>query len=333
MSEILTATRLRTLRRCPRQHYYRYELGLSRIRTADALRLGSAFHRGLELYRRGVETTKATEEAISGYATIPEWADSYNWHVECETVRALLMGYFWYYLYDDIKIIEVEQTYDLPLVNLWNDQHNQRFTLAGKIDAIGYLPDGCKAVIESKTAGEDISPDSDYWLRLRHDPQVAHYVIAARELGYDVVAVVYDVTRKPTISPLRTTPIEKRRYRKDGKLYAAQRESDETPEDYGVRLLTDIGSRPDYYYQRREVPCLDDDLADFRVELWQQAEHLLDSRQHDRWFRNFDRFTCSVCEFVDLCYQSVRVTADQVPAGFQKLTNIHPELQTEGAQT
>jgi RecB family exonuclease len=49
----LTATRLSTLRRCPRQHYYRYELALSRVRTTEALRFGAAFHAGLEVRSRG----------------------------------------------------------------------------------------------------------------------------------------------------------------------------------------------------------------------------------------------------------------------------------------
>ena len=36
----------------------------------------------------------------------------------------------------------------------------------------------------------------------------------------DVAGVVYDVARRPLLKPLLATPVEVRRYRKDGKLHA-----------------------------------------------------------------------------------------------------------------
>ena len=92
---LLTATRLATLRRCPRQHYYRFELGLSRVRTADALRLGAAFHRGLELHNVGMPAAEALAQATASYDAVPEWADTCEWQVERETVQQLLTGHFW----------------------------------------------------------------------------------------------------------------------------------------------------------------------------------------------------------------------------------------------
>lgn len=344
--DALTATRLATLRRCPRQHYYRYQLGLSRIRTSDALRLGAAFHRGLELHHAGVEEGEAIDQAAAGYAHVPDWADPLAWRVECEVVRQLLAGHFWRYGDDDIEILEVERTFEMPLVNPETGASSRTFVLAGKIDAIVRLADGRLAVLEYKTAGEDISPDSDYWLRLRCDPQISQYVLAARALGYDVATVLYDVTRKPTISPSQIPILDdngckivldaagKRVFNQNGKPRQSADKAKgwtlqthvDTPEQYGVRLLTDIGDRPDYYFQRREVPRLDDDLSEFQAELWQQAKQLLDSRRQGRWFRNVHRFTCGTCEFADLCLQSVHVTPGQAPAGFQILPDVHPEL-------
>jgi len=324
--DVLTSTRLATLRRCSKQHYFRYELGLSRIRTSDALRLGAAFHRGLELRNKGFDPAAAMDGAVAGYEIVPEWADTFDWKVECEVVRQLLAAYFWRYENDDVEIIEVERTFELPLVNPSTGRTSRAFVLAGKIDAIARLADGRLVVLEYKTCGEDIGPDSDYWLRLRCEPQISQYVLAARALGYDVATVLYDVTRKPTIAPLRATPPDKRKYTKDGRLYAAQREHDETPEEFGARLLTDIGDRPDYYFQRREVPRLEDELAEFQAELWHQAKLLLEARRYGRWFRNIHRFTCGTCEFADLCLNTVRVTPGVAPSGFQFLADVHPEL-------
>ncbi|MFQ5423646.1 MAG: PD-(D/E)XK nuclease family protein [Phycisphaerae bacterium] len=116
-SNLLTATRLATLRQCARKHYLRYELGLSRIRTADALRLGSAFHRGLELHNKGTDAAVAVMNVAAGYTAVPEWADPFKWDVERVTVEKLLSGHFWRYENDDVEIVEAERSFDMPLVN------------------------------------------------------------------------------------------------------------------------------------------------------------------------------------------------------------------------
>lgn len=322
----LTATRLAALRKCPRLHYLRFELGLSRIRQATPLRFGGAFHYGLELYRAGLSSDLAIETATSDYATCPGWADPTDWAVECETLKGLLSGHIWRYQGDpaspdglrragDVEFVAVEQTFEIPLVNPDTGAPSRTFALAGKIDGIVQLPDGRLAVLEYKTAGEDISPEAEYWLRLRCDGQISLYVLAARALGFDVATVLYDVTRKPTI-----------RLRQK-----------ETPEQYGERLLADIAERPDYYFQRREVPRLEDELAECRAELWQQAQLILETRRRAAgltdparaWFRNVGRMTCGYCEFAGLCLNAVRVDPASPPSGYQVLDDPHPELANE----
>jgi CRISPR/Cas system-associated exonuclease Cas4 (RecB family) len=305
----LTATRLSTLRQCPRQHYYRYEIGLSRIKDAAALRLGSAFHAGLDARSKGASVENAIAKATAGYERVPEWTDATEWAVEFETVKQLLAGHFWRYEKDTVEIIASELVFEIPLVNPDTGKRSRTFCLAGKLDAIAELADQRVAVLEYKTCGEDIGPDSDYWLRLRCDLQISQYVLAARAIGYDIGTVLYDVTRKPTI-----------RLRKE-----------ETPEEFGERLLTDIGDRPDYYFQRREVPRLEDDLIEFQSELWQQATQLIESRKRSRWFRNVNRMTCSNCQFSELCFQRIQVNPDAPPAGYVILADVHPELSTKGA--
>ncbi|MFA6135246.1 MAG: PD-(D/E)XK nuclease family protein [Phycisphaerae bacterium] len=317
MKTKLTSTRLTTLRKCPRLHFLRYELGFSRIRTATPLRFGGAFHAGLEANNRGASDATVMECALAGYQAMPTWADPTDWAVECETLKALLSGHLWRYGADNLEVVAVEMSFDIPLVNPATGKASSKFTLAGKIDAIVRLPDGRLAVLEYKTAGEDIAPDSEYWLRLRCDGQISQYVLAARAMGYDVATVLYDVTRKPTI-----------RLRQN-----------ETPEAYGQRLLADLGERPDFYFQRREVPRLEDELAEYRAELWQQAQYLMElrrrasrlddpSRAH---FRNVGRMTCGQCEFANLCLNSVRANPDNPPSGYQVLSDVNPELASEEA--
>lgn len=305
--QLLTSSRLAALRSCPRRHYYRYELGLCRIRSNDALRFGGAYHAGLEARNNGADAAAAIERATAGYETVPHWADPTDWAVERETVRQLLAGHFWRYEAGPLEIVAVERVFRTPLLNPGSGHASRLFLMAGKIDAVVKLADGRLAVLEYKTAGEDVGPQSDYWLRLRCDPQISLYVLGARAMGFNVTTVLYDVTRKPTI-----------RLRKD-----------ETPEQYGERLLADIGDRPDYYYARREVPRLEDELAEFRLELWQQAQQLRDAQRADRWFRNVGRQTCDHCAFAALCLNSIQVNPDAPPAGYEVLVDVHPEL-TQG---
>jgi hypothetical protein len=370
MKSKLTSTRLGSLRKCPRLHFFRYVLGFSRIRTATPLRFGNGFHYGRELHNTGMEAELAVETALCDYSTCPTWADPTEWAVERETLKALLTGHFWRYGQDNIEIVAVELSFEIPLVNPDTGAISRKFTLAGKIDAIVRLADGRLAVLEYKTAGEDISPESEYWLRLRCDGQISQYVLAARALGYDVATVLYDVTRKPTIQP-RQIPLLDDQGRKivldasgqrvlrqnilkngePGKghgepMQGANAEKGwilqtrpETPEEYGQRVLTDIESNCDQYFQRREVPRLEDELTEYRAELWQQSQHLMElhrraaklpdpARAH---FRNVSKMTCGQCEFSNICLNGIRVDPACPPAGYQVLQDVHPELVAEGA--
>jgi hypothetical protein len=319
-------------RRCLRQYFYRYELALRSRRDAAALRLGAAVHVGLEFWSRGTPADQAILAATKGYETCPAWADSYDWQIEREIVANLLAGYFWRYGNDVLEYVEIEKPWEMPLVNPATGRESRTYQLAGKRDGL-------------VRATEDIGPDSEYWLRLRCDQQISLYTLSALHEGHDVSGVLYDVIRKPTIRPRQIPLLDEaslkmvvdeatgeRMFNKDGKprqsagpgMKLATRQ--ETPEEFGARLLADIEERPDYYFQRREVPRLEDDLQAFRLECWQQAQLLSDCRRWGRWFRNVGRNTCSFCEYSRLCLQSITVAPEAPPDGFEIVNDVHPEL-------
>jgi len=341
----LTHSAMSCARRCLRQFYYRYELGLRGKREASALRTGGAIHHGLELWSKGATPEAAVLAATEGYTTCPAWADPYDWSIERETVANLLAGYFWRYGEVAMEYVEIEKPWVMPLGNPQTGRESRTYELAGKRDGIVRTQDGRLFVLERKTTGEEIGPDSDYWLRLRCDQQISLYVISALQQGHDVSGVLYDVIRKPTIRPRQVPLLDEdglkvvvdeqtgeRIVNKDGKprqspgpgmKLAARPES---PEEYGSRLLGDIEERPDYYYQRREVPRLEDDLGECRLECWQQAKLLSDCRRWGRWFRNVGRNTCSFCEYANLCLQSITVDPEVPPDGFEIVSDVNPEL-------
>lgn len=134
--QLLTSSRLAALRSCPRRHYYRYEVGLVRSRSATPLRLGSAFHVGLEVFNKIHDAGEAVAAALKGYQHQPPWADATEWAVEQETLGALLAGHFWRYGSDDLEVVAAERVFELPLLNPGSRRASRWFRLAGKIDLI-----------------------------------------------------------------------------------------------------------------------------------------------------------------------------------------------------
>lgn len=337
LPQLLTHSRMQEFKRCPRKHLYKYEMGVRRQREAQPLRLGSAVHLGLEVLGIDRDAEKATVAATQGYEVLPIWCksddDVYEWRIECETVRVLTAMYAWYWNRDGIpddlrvaEIIENEKVFELPIVNPETGAPSTGTRKAGKRDKIVLLGDGARCVMEHKTTGEPIDdPLSIYWLRLRIDDQISLYLMAANEQGHGCTDILYDVIHKPGLEPGRATPIEKRKFTKEGRLYANQRERDETPEEYGTRVQADIIERPDFYFRRRRIPRLESDINEFRQDLWNVHQSILAARANDRWYRNTG--ACAVmgrCEYLEVCHNGF--DPNNLPDGFVRVENLHPEL-------
>ncbi len=331
MAELLTHSRMVSAKTCLKKHYYRYELGLQKDRPSQPLRMGSAVHKGLETGK------------LPPKPDCPDWAEDHEWDIEWVKVYELLKGY-WHYWHDDrVTYIKREMKFELPINNPETGHPTPSFKKAGIIDAIGEM-DGTLYLVEHKTTSDTLDEDSDYWKRLRLDQQISHYMIAARELGYPVASVFYDVIKKPTIRP-RQIPEEDelgkivldacgdRVFKKNGdpratgdkaKGYVLQSRV-ETAEEYGARLSADIDERPEFYFARQEIPRLESDLDEFRSELWEQQKLLSLCRLKGYWYRNTAACTSPYrCEYFDIC----RFGGEGVPEGYI-LGDKHPELREE----
>lgn len=332
--DMLTNSRLACYKRCPREHLYRYELGIRPDNDAQPLRMGQAFHKGLDLRAAGADTDSAIIAACSDYETLPLWANTdeavADWMTEREIVARLLTGYWWYWegveAIPEITVAEViatEQAFCLPLVNPETGMPSRNFQIAGKIDKIVRLADGRVAVMEHKTTGDSIESDSDYWRRLKIDQQISLYYLAARALGHDVQTVLYDVARKPGIRPRLLTKAECATFGQDYSLKPR-----ETPSQFGDRLSGDIAERPTHYFARREIPRLTADIDEFRHELWQMQQQLRESQKAGRWFRNTSScMTMGRCAYFGPCSDGHDFT--HAPSGMVRVGNLHPELENE----
>lgn len=332
---VLTNSSITTFRRCPREYQYRYVYLIKPTRVAPALQFGKLFHIGLNAW------WAATSPHFNKWARALEAMHAVEGvdPFDMAKAHALMAGYTTRWGDEPYETVAVEKRFALPVYTAISRAPS--FELRGSIDAVvrqGRVNDHLNGEatlynVEHKTTSSDISPGSGYW---RHvialDSQVSTYNSAAKEMGYDIRATVYDVIRKPELHPMKATPEESKKYTKPTKsepvprLYSGQRESDETPDEYRDRLMADIGSRPNWYFQRNEIVRLEHDDEEHAKDVAHTAEMIRYSEDRDTWPRSpnacqrFGRF----CEFHPVC--SGETTIDD-GVRYERKTSQHEELE------
>jgi hypothetical protein len=245
---------------------------------------------------------------------------------------AMLVGYDLRWGAEKYETIAVEAQFDAPLINPASGKPSKTFRLGGKLDVLVRDERSDVAIVEHKTASGDAGPGSDYVARLRIDGQVSVYFQGAQALGHPASRCIYDVLHKPAQRPLKATPVEARKYTKDGKLYAAQRDRDETPDEYRARVAEAISASPDTYYQRADVVRLENELAEGAADIWDQAVQIREAARSGRWPRNPD--SCvrygRTCEFFGVC---TGVASLNDPSLFRHSDEAHGELVGASAAT
>lgn len=340
---LLTHSSEAAYKTCPRKFALQYRLGIRPAFDSDALRLGSAFHIGLEQLKAGKHEDEAATAVVMAYAEhdCPPWLTPEDFDTERETAVALVRGYARRWASDMIvDYVAVELPFNLPIVNPDTGHETPTFRTAGKIDGIARLPDGRLALVEHKTTGESIEPGSDYWSKLLIDGQISRYVLAARQLGHDVQTTVYDVTRKPQIRPKAIAKADRAQATSQGYYHGVKLTGmcpeRETPQLYGARLLTDLAERPDFYFARMEIARLESDLEEYRWEQWTMQKSIREAELNTRvrglaaWPRNSGACTSPYrCTYLDVCRGTKGDPAELIPDGFKRVERLHGELEVE----
>jgi hypothetical protein len=322
---VITNSQQRCFRRCAREHYLTYELGYRPAEKEEALRFGDLVHVGLEAWwSAAADRLDAAIEAMRGRAV-----DDF------ELVRAgvMLQGYDarWGAAADDYEVLGVEVEFRAPLINPETGAPSRTFELGGKLDVV--VRDKCDGrvkLIEHKTTSSDIGDGSTYWKRLVLDPQISTYFAGGKAVGYPISECLYDVLGKPALRPLKATPEESRKYTKDGRLYANQRDKDETPDEFRQRLVEHIAEQPNRYYQRGPVQRLEQEELDAAYDAWATARQIREAQLANRWPRNPD--SCErygrMCAFFDVCSGTASLDDE---TRFRRVENVHEELSSEAA--
>lgn len=251
------------------------------------------------------------------------------------SISGLLVGYDARWRGMTWRTVEVEEEFQVPITNPETGRNSRTFTFAGKVDGV-VEADGRQYLLEHKTASEEIAdPNSPFWRRLAIDAQVSGYALAYWQLGRKFAGTLYDVIRKPTIRQRELTKAEVKEavelgiyngfeVTPDDRSRLAGGDKRESPKMFASRLACDAIANPDKYFQRRNVPRLDAELAEYAQELWDTADEIRQSRNHGRHYRNPNACMAynSPCEYLPLC--SGHESEDS--GAYRKRESRHSEL-------
>jgi hypothetical protein len=326
MSDLLTTSRLRAYRKCSRLEFFLYVKGWRPVRDDDNLAFGTLWHCGMDAWwaahmqGRPADALADTLAVVAGRAA-DVWAQ-----IRCEE---MLRGYDAKWSGQTFTIVGIEDEFRAPLINPESFQPSRTWRLGGKIDK-RIEHNGRRLLVDHKTSSEDISAGADYWLKLAMDHQISNYVIGCESLGWPPEGFLYDVALKSALRPLSATPIETRKFKKDGTLYAAQREHDETPDEYRVRVREALDVDPDRYFVRYEVPRTESQLAEFLQDAHGQAKMMRHGHLTGRAPRNPEAcFAYGRCPFWTCC--STGSSPADHPDLYRRIEHVHPELTAENA--
>jgi len=396
----LSATSIGRFKACPTQFRYADVEGLRPVEDADALRIGTNWHALQESYQvallewvkeevepgenpdaLGLTWKDAPEFAFhqairhlnEAYAKVPASKTVEEWAVERESLVALFIGHRWHWADDEITTVATEIPFWLPLHHPRTGMplSANKVVRLGKIDRL-ITRNGILMQNEYKTTSSDVSPTSSYWPRLRLNTQVSMYDLALRDgIEGDAFEVefpdlplggcLYDVTRKPTISPKKLTQADSKAFVENGLYMEEQFAVDvtsspdsttytidgwtaeitpgkkdgtfairETPGMFRARLVQDIYTRPEHYFARQEIPRTQKDRTRFRTELYAIYRSMQHAVETGYFYHNEDQ--CDQwggCDYCDICQHDIDVLDGQTPDGMKRIFTPITTKETE----
>ena len=270
IQDIWTNSRLKAYQSCPMLEKFRYRDCLVPKGKREALRFGSAIHKGLEMW--SVEA--ALEELKFDFPTSTEEANEQE--IIRGKVRAMLNGYF--KRFEPFEEHEPELQFDIGTRYPTKSgmRRSNRIKLCGKIDDLAMI-DGKLWVVEYKTAGQI---DKSYFDRLYVDSQITFYMLAAKRIDLNPVGVLYRILKKPQL----------------------RQKQNETIDAFIERLEADYLERPDFYFFETKLYRTTSDLEQFELDIWHEIKQANQAAKEGHFFRH--SHSCSnygTCAYLPLC--------------------------------
>ena len=299
----LTTSQVKCFKTCRKRYELEYVEMLKPIETPKALEIGTLYHVGLEHLLSGLSMDAVKvclielQEANALHKGID--FDPMNAYIAAEMCRAWNRDSGW----QNWKILHVEKSFEV------STGYAKR--LLGKIDGVCIRPEtGKPYLIEHKTTSMWGVDGTDYLHNLLWDEQSTNYLYAYRRMledgvleGEAVDGIFYDIIEKPSIKPFTATPPEKRKYTKDGRLYAGQHESDETPEEFRLRVREWYEEKPRIHtaYVYRTPADIEAQINDFNLTL----KDINAAERDSTWYRNPEACKILPCPYRSKCLDNV----------------------------
>ena len=271
------------------------------------------------------------------YANMPVGMDAGAWALERTILLTSFLGYLWRWSEDPVEFLDSELAFELPvhLPRSGMPLSTNEAVRVGKIDHVIKWR-GAVCALERKSTSKAIGPDSDYWDRSKKDTQVSMYALAFRDMKLFPEEgrkgnTLYDVWHKPTIKPAMLTQKETAAFLESGVYCDVTFDIPKQPEDsediivggvkcevevgkkgfairetldmYAARLLADIYTRPDYYFERREIVRTDAEIAAFRQQVYAVYQTQKTFIRENTWYEN--EASCRAtfkCAYVGICH-------------------------------
>jgi hypothetical protein len=222
-------------------------------------------------------------------------------------IKGLLFGYDKRWGNQTFNVLEVEQMITADMWNPESGRMSRSYLMAGKRDVLLSDELGQTLLMDHKTCSEDITdPSESYWRQLLVENQPTYYMLMDHLNARRVDYALWDVVRKPSISPRQITKAERAEIGKYNAWFGRPAEpcDRETFDMYESRVAHDCTVvRPEWYFQRRQVARLDSQLIECASESWEIGKAMLEERKRTRHVRNSG--ACmnygSPCKFLGIC--------------------------------
>ena len=278
-----------------------------------------------------------THPALKAALFTFELNDETDWKMACMG-RAMLRAYHrtWIKAHEQIELISTEQTFTAELINPETGRRSRKLSLAGKLDKVA-RQDGV-VFFDHKTTSDNIEdPNSNYWRQLAVDSQPKMYELLLGQNGVLVDRVVWDVAKKPRLSPRRISVADCKALVATCNWYGSDVSADsvtwametqrENPELFEARLFFEIKTHPEKYFARRSVERITSELIQFAGDLWEVGQRVQRSKKSDHKLRNpgacmhYGR----PCQFLGICSGHDRPDSHR----WQIKEDVHVELDGE----
>lgn len=301
--EVLTHSKRQAFLTCPRYYFHHNVEHLALRAARKGRRRGTMFGEALFHCQQKYEAGREAQEIYSlsvyqeiinsflqqAYDTILETESGITdaEELELEMIKVRVMAYLYVAEYGIDRRREIE--FSLPLKNPATNRTSQLYKLGGKIDGAVVLKPKHVQLIEDKFVGQIQKAMID---RLPLDLQVSEYVDAFRQMGWRV-EVAYRHTRYPGINP------------KPAKTYKTKDDyPGETLDEFEERLIEDVFSRKEFYFDQQILWFPDEHMAEFRQERWNIAQSIknLRGKPITHYVKNPSRcWEYGGCEYIPLC--------------------------------